>query len=233
MSARFQRGARPGDAAGRRFPPVDALGHCGRALLSVAAAEALTLIGWQVVEAGGRVGSAGADAASARISCRRAGRARGMLDVIGALVRAHRAALDALRPGAGRPPLDAGPRAARPDGADRGRRSSIASGFDTPGPDLADRRSTSSRAAASLRLLCGRRRRSRAPAARGVYPVRLPDGTRTRVQIDGQSAVATERESCARHSRWPSTPMRPRTDLPRSAGGLPAGPGAVTWPSAR
>jgi hypothetical protein len=63
-----------------------------RALRSVAAAEALTLTGWRVNEAGGRVGLiAFGTAAPVFVSAR--GRVRGMVSVIGGLATAHRAAL--------------------------------------------------------------------------------------------------------------------------------------------
>ncbi len=73
-----------------------------RALRSVAAAEALTLLGWRVVAAGGRVALLAFGADEPVIIPPR-GRDRGMVAVIGGLVRAHRAALDRLD--APEPPL--------------------------------------------------------------------------------------------------------------------------------
>ncbi len=66
-----------------------------RALRSVAAAEALTLIGWRVVESGGRVGLIAFGAGDPVFVAAR-GRERGMIRVIGGLAAAHRAALLAL-----------------------------------------------------------------------------------------------------------------------------------------
>lgn len=73
-----------------------------RALRSVAAAEALTLLGWRVVAAGGRVALLAFGAGEPVIIPPR-GRDRGMVAVIGGLVRAHRAAMDRLD--APEPPL--------------------------------------------------------------------------------------------------------------------------------
>ena len=64
-----------------------------RAFRSVAAAEALAWLGWQAVEAGGRVGLM-AITAEERVIVRTQGGTRGMLAVIGGLVRAHAGALD-------------------------------------------------------------------------------------------------------------------------------------------
>jgi uncharacterized protein (DUF58 family) len=65
-----------------------------RVLRSVAAAEVLALAGWRVIEAGGRVGLI-AFGAGEPIFVPARGRERGMVAVIGALTRAHRAALEA------------------------------------------------------------------------------------------------------------------------------------------
>ncbi len=73
-----------------------------RALRSVAAAEALTLLGWRVIAAGGRVALLAFGAGEPVIIAPR-GRDRGMVAVIGGLVRAHRAAL--AHPDAQEPPL--------------------------------------------------------------------------------------------------------------------------------
>ncbi len=64
-----------------------------RAFRSVAAAEALCWIGWQAVEAGGRVGLLAATAQHTVIVPTRPG-LRGMLAVIGGLVRAHDEAIE-------------------------------------------------------------------------------------------------------------------------------------------
>ena len=78
-----------------------------RALRSVAAAEALAMIGWRMVESGGRVGLL-AFGAGQPLYVPPRGRTRGMLDVVGGLVTAHRTALEAAAsaPGAAEPPLE-------------------------------------------------------------------------------------------------------------------------------
>ncbi|WP_428926130.1 DUF58 domain-containing protein [Marinibacterium sp. SX1] len=105
-----------------------------RAFRSVAAAEALALLGWRAVEAGGRVGGV-ALTARGNIAVPARGRTRAMLAVIGALVRAHDLALRAAADGLDDPPLDA---ALQKVLRIAGRRGEIclASGFDTPGAGL-------------------------------------------------------------------------------------------------
>lgn len=103
-----------------------------RALMSVAAAEALALIGWQAVAAGGRVGLV-ALVGTQPVFVRPRGRTRGMLDVVAGLVRAHAAALDAAEED--EPPLD-GLLAAVARVAPTGAEVALASGFDVPGPGL-------------------------------------------------------------------------------------------------
>jgi uncharacterized protein (DUF58 family) len=163
-----------------------------RAFRSVVAAEALCLLGWRVVEDGGRVGllaltSAGPVAVAPR------GRTRGMLDVIGGLVRAHAAALDAVARGASQGgdagdqagalvPLDAAlapVERCAPAGAEL----LLASGFDGCGEGLADRLSALARRRVPRLILIGDADAARLP--RGRYPVRLPDGRRLRVALDG------------------------------------------------
>lgn len=70
-----------------------------RAFRSVAAAQALALIGWQAVETGGRVGLL-AITAEERVLVVSRPRASGMLAVIGGLVRAHAQALKEAAQGA-------------------------------------------------------------------------------------------------------------------------------------
>ena len=109
-----------------------------RALRSVAAAEALALIGWSVVESGGRVGLFAITPSEPVIVPAR-GRIRGMLDVISGLVAAHGAALSAMAAGqrADMPLDQALSRVERlvPSGAEL----IVASGFDAPGAGLEDR----------------------------------------------------------------------------------------------
>lgn len=65
-----------------------------RAFRSVAAAEALAIVGWRAVEAGGRVGLI-AFGAGEPVFVPSRGRERGMIAVVGGLAAAHRAALEA------------------------------------------------------------------------------------------------------------------------------------------
>lgn len=158
-----------------------------RAFRSVAAAEALVLIGWSIVESGGRVGMLALTAQDPVIVPPR-GRARGMLDVIGGLVRAHAAGLEALAAGQDvDPPLDQLlSRADRlvPSGSDI----IIASGFDNPGPDLAERLAGLARRRTPrlLHISDG----AVASLPRGHYPVRLADGRRLRIAMGGQGVAA-------------------------------------------
>ncbi|GFE52259.1 hypothetical protein So717_40120 [Roseobacter cerasinus] len=153
-----------------------------RAFRSVAAAEALSLIGWNIVESGGRVGLMALSAGAPVIVPAR-GRSRGMLDVIGGMVQAHDTALHAMQAGVtDEPPLaQALSRAGRlvPSGAEL----MIASGFDTPGTDLADRlTSLARRRTPRLLLIAGD---DVAQMPRGRYPIRLADGRRLRVALGG------------------------------------------------
>lgn len=153
-----------------------------RAFRSVAAAEALTLIGWRVIEEGGRVGLlALSDHEPVAVIAR--GRARGMLAVIGGLVRAHDAALrHAMEAGPSEPPLELGlARAERvaPTGADV----VIASGFDHPGAGLQDRLGQLAQRRHPRLIRITDAAATDLPA--GLYPVRLPDGAKRRVRIAG------------------------------------------------
>lgn len=161
----------------------------GRALRSVAAAEALALVGWRSVEAGGRVGLLALGDSVVTVTPLR-GRARGMLDAIGGMVRAHRAALaEAARGEARETPLEAGLARLRwiaPPGAEI----VIASGFDGAGRALADRLDEIARRRVPRLLSVIDGAATRLP--RGLYPVRLPDGTRLRIRIDGAEPRAAQ-----------------------------------------
>ena len=157
-----------------------------RAFRSVAAAEALAMIGWNVVEAGGRVGLLALTPTEPVIVPVR-GRARGMLDVIGGLVQAHQAGLDALAADQDRDaPLEQGlTRAGRlvPSGSEL----IIASGFDAMGQGLADRLDALARRRHPQLLMITDAAASALP--RGRYPVRLRDGRRVRVHLGGPAEV--------------------------------------------
>lgn len=161
-----------------------------RAFRSVAAAEVLALIGWNLVESGGRVGLLAVTAAAPVIVPPR-GRTRGMLDVIGGMVEAHGAALSALAEGqeAEDIPLDlALSRAERLVAA--GAELIIASGFDAAGPALADRLDALARRRTPRLMLITDGATGRLP--RGRYPVRLADGRRMRLSLGARAEVAPE-----------------------------------------
>lgn len=101
-----------------------------RALRSVAAAEALTLTGWQAVDSGARVGLL-AFVVGEPVYVRPQGRARGMIAIIGALSAAHRAAFESKSSA----PLD---RALHIAGnlLPSGGMLVIATGLDDPGPEF-------------------------------------------------------------------------------------------------
>lgn len=153
-----------------------------RAFRSVAAAEALTLIGWHVIAEGGRVGLLALGARDPVAVVAR-GRTRGMLAVIGGMVRAHATALQQALDGSQTdPPLDAAlARVARvaPTGAEI----VIASGFDAPGDRLDDRLGQLSQRRTPRLIRIGDAGSTDLPA--GAYPMRLPDGTKRRVRISG------------------------------------------------
>lgn len=164
-----------------------------RAFRSVAAAEALCLLGWNVVESGGRVGLLAVSAGEPFVVPAR-GRVRGMLDVISGLVQAHDAAFQALASGAEAddPPLDQTLlRADRlvPSGSEL----LIASGFDAPGSGLGDRLAALSRRR-SPRLIDVTDAEAGA-MPKGRYAMRLPDGRLLRVALEsGESEPTLQRD---------------------------------------
>lgn len=160
-----------------------------RAFRSVAAAEALSLIGWNVVETGGRVGLLALTSADPVIVPPR-GRTRGMLDVIGGMVQAHRAGLAAMAAGETEDPaLDqALSRADRlvPSGSEL----IIGSGFDAPGSGLAERLDALARRRMPRLVLITDAQIARMP--RGRYPIRMADGRRVRLRLGGEDPQAEE-----------------------------------------
>lgn len=157
-----------------------------RAFRSVAAAEALAMVGWRVVEEGGRVGLLAVGAGDPVMVPVR-GRTRGMLAVIGGLVRAHEAAKAlAVAGGLDDPPLDLA-LAPLERIAPRGAELVIASGFETRGGGLADRLAVLARRHVPRLLHLTDGVVARLP--RGSYPIRLPDGSRARVDLAGGAAV--------------------------------------------
>ena len=168
-----------------------------RAFRSVAAAEALVLYGWTVVEEGGRAGLL-AITPGAPVIVPPRGRVRGMLDVIGGLVAAHARGLELVVAGeAAEPPLDVALNQVdrlAPAGAEL----VLASGFDTPGDGLSDRIAALARRRTPRPILITAAEGGALP--RGRYPIRLPDGRRVRVTLDGagQGAGAPVREVAGR-----------------------------------
>ncbi|MFD1343090.1 DUF58 domain-containing protein [Litorisediminicola beolgyonensis] len=155
-----------------------------RAFRSVAAAEVLSMIGWRVVEEGGRVGLL-ALGAGAPVAVPVRGRTRGMLDVIGGLVRAHDAALTLALSGEDRDPaLEAGlTRVERI--APRGAEVVIASGFDETGGGFRDRIDALSQG--RVPRLVWMRDETLRTLPRGSYPIRI-GATRARVTVSGDGA---------------------------------------------
>lgn len=155
-----------------------------RAFRSVAAAEALAMVGWRVIEDGGRVGLL-ALGAGTPVAVPVRGRARGMLGVIGGLVRAHDAALQlALAGERADPPLDAGlARLARvaPAGAEL----VIASGFDAPGSGFAQELGELAQRRTPRLLMIRDDLAANLPP--GSYPIRVGDGGRTQVRIGART----------------------------------------------
>jgi len=166
-----------------------------RAFRSVAVAEVLALIGWHVVESGGRTALLAISAEGPVVVPPRP-RVRGMLDVISGLVEAHAIGLAALKAGIGRedPPLDAAlARAVRlaPPGSEL----FVASGFDVPGSGLPDRLNAIARRRVVSMVLVTAAEAGRLP--RGRYPIRLPDGRRVKLNLGGVAAEMREREHVA------------------------------------
>ena len=162
-----------------------------RAFRSVAAAEALVLIGWRVVAEGGRVGLLALGAGDP-VAVAIRGRARGMLAVIGGMVRAHDAALHLALAGVRRdPPLDDG-LASLERIAPRGAEIFLASGFDLPGPEFADRLAAIAqhRTPRLVRIVDG----TTGSLPPGSYAIRLGDGSRRRVRIAGDRRLAGPQE---------------------------------------
>ncbi|MEP6018492.1 MAG: DUF58 domain-containing protein [Paracoccaceae bacterium] len=154
-----------------------------RAFRSVAGAEALALIGWHIVESGGRVALL-ALTPNAPVVVPPRGRTRGMLDVIGGLVQAHGAGLADIM--AGRADQDA-PLDQALSRADRlvpsGAEIVIASGFDTEGVGLRDRLDALARRRTPRLVLITDAEAAQMP--RGRYPIRTSDGRHIRVYLDG------------------------------------------------
>ncbi|TCP40418.1 DUF58 domain-containing protein [Rhodovulum marinum] len=183
-----------------------------RAFRSVAAAEALTLLGWQVAEAGGRVALA-ALIDGPPVLIRPRPKTRGMLAVIGGMVAAHRAALEAARHRIADPPLDHA-LAAVARVAPTGARVVIASGLDTRGPRLDDRLAQIDRRCPVTLWHVGDGADA-LPAGR--YPIRTGEGRRLAVRLAGAGAQTPPR--IAGLTPLPLDPAWPVEDLSTRLGG--------------
>ncbi len=147
-----------------------------RALRSIAAAEALALLGWRIVGDGGRIGLIAAGASEPAV-IRPAGGERAMTAVTGALAHAHAAALAGTA--TDDPPLTdtlALARSLLPSGGHL----VVASALDAPGPDF-ETLITALAERLSIRLLLVSDAFERVRPA-GLYPYALPDGQRGTVQ---------------------------------------------------
>ncbi|SLN69680.1 hypothetical protein RUM8411_03568 [Ruegeria meonggei] len=151
-----------------------------RAFLSVAAAEALALIGWHMVESGGRVGLLTISTDTSVIVPPR-GKTRGMLDVIGGLVQAHSRSLNALQNGKDeRWTLEqslTGVERLTPTGSEI----IIASGFDHQGDGFSDLLDRLDHRRNPRLVLLTESKTHEMPS--GWYPIRLPDGQQRRVYL--------------------------------------------------
>ena len=158
-----------------------------RAFRSVAAAEALALLGWRAVEAGGRVGAV-ALSAQGHVIVPARGRTRAMLAVIGALVRAHARAVDGARDGLQDPPLDTALEKVLRVAGRRGQ-ICLASGFDTPGDTLDLRLAELADRGELTRIRIADGVRTGLPA--GIYRLASPTGRMVRAAISQDSADDT------------------------------------------
>ncbi len=149
-----------------------------RALCSIAAAEATTVLAWRVIEEGGAVGLLAATAEGARLLGRARG-ARAMLSVIGELAAAHR---DALANAATRdPPLAAILKEV--EGLAGAGSIFVATGLDAPGEgfdSIAERLARNRDL--SIALIADR---FELDPPRGSYPYRTSDGESSWLRVAG------------------------------------------------
>ena len=203
-------------------PPM--LWGLSRAFLSVAAAEALVLIGWRAVEDGGRVGLLAMGAGAPTVVPVR-GRTRGMLELIGGLVRAHAVALgDAT---AAVPPMDRDlGRLARI--APRGGEIVIASNFEETGEGIEAALGDLARRGRLRLLRVGEGLTDRLPG--GSYPIRRPDGARMRVRVGGYARPPEPSPRIAGQGPTTIDAALPVAALARQIAGTG---GEARWPRAR
>ncbi|AWN53819.1 DUF58 domain-containing protein [Methylobacterium sp. 17Sr1-1] len=164
-----------------------------RALRSVAAAEALVLLGWRIAGDGGRVGLCVAGAEPLALPPRGAG--RGMAALCQGLARGHAGALAApLHDDPPLSPILEQARALLPAGGHL----VLASALDSPGDDFSERLAAlAERISVSLILVSDAFERIAPP---GLYPYATPDGRRGTARISGRARPAPEDRlaACAR-----------------------------------
>lgn len=157
-----------------------------RALRSVAAAEALVLLGWRIVGDGGRIGLV-ATGLGEPVVLRPAGGERAMIAVTGALALAHARALE--KAGTEEPPLAPSLTLARsllPSGGHL----VIGSALDAPGTEFEPLLTAlAERLSIRLILVSDAFERARPP---GFYPFATADGRRGTVQANRVDRAATE-----------------------------------------
>ncbi|SMX44926.1 DUF58 domain-containing protein [Actibacterium lipolyticum] len=159
-----------------------------RAFRSVAAAEALARLGWQAIEAGGRVGLLAITAQGTVVVPVR-GRVRGMLAVIGGLVKAHEMALAAAADDLNDPQLDrvlVSLKRVVPSGA----AIVIATGMDRAGVGLKDILGELALRRFPRLLIVEEHALRDLPA--GYYPVGAPDGSRINAMISRRGVKAVD-----------------------------------------
>ena len=175
-----------------------------RALRSVAAAEALVLLGWRIAGDGGRVGLCAAAPEPVALPPRAGG--RGMAALCQGLARAHESAL--ATPLQADPPL--GPvleraRALLPAGGHL----VLASALDAPGEGFSDSvAALAERVSLSLILVSDAFERTAPP---GLYPYATPDGRRGTARIGKAPPVPEDR--LAAYTRLGLTGLRLDTEL--------------------
>jgi uncharacterized protein (DUF58 family) len=160
-----------------------------RALRSVAAAEALAMLGWRAIGEGGRVGMVAATPAGTRFA--RLGRgSRAMISLIGEMAEAHRAAL--ASPATADAPLAAVLEAAE-ELAGTGSSLIVATGLDAPG-DRFDEVAARLALRHDLSVVLVEDRFERVPPP-GAYPYMTVDGDAgwIRIGTDGPQARPDDR----------------------------------------
>lgn len=162
-----------------------------RTLRSVAAAEALALLGWRIVADGGRIGLAVASSADEPTVLRPTGGERAMAAVTGALAVAHAKALEEAREASRHPDPPLEPRLGIAASLlHSGGHLVIGSALDDPGPDFERLLGlVAERVSVRLVLVSDAFERARRP---GFFPFALSDGRRGSLRADGTGGQAID-----------------------------------------